>query len=149
MQHLRTVPTLTHGLLDNLAGIVLVVAPWIFDFQTIRGAAMHTPMIFGTLLLLSNILTKHELGLLRIISFRMHLRLDVLIGIGLAFSPWSFSFHDRVFLPHLLGGLFIALLPIFSVRKPFDESRFTEVVIREGGVEVIRYARSSDSSSSH
>jgi hypothetical protein len=147
MQHLRIIPTLTHGLLDNLTGIVLLVSPWIFDFQTVRGAATYIPMMLGGFLLLSNLFTRHELGLVKVLPFRYHLLLDVVLGCFLMLSPWVFAFHERILMPHVVCGMFIALVPLFSVRKPFDESQFTEVVIREGQAEVVRYARSSDSSS--
>jgi hypothetical protein len=37
---------------------------------------------------------------------RMHLLLDIASGMLLAASPWLFGFADRVFLPHLVVGLF-------------------------------------------
>jgi len=36
----------------------------------------------------------------------VHLMLDTASGVLLAASPWLFGFADRVYLPHLLLGLF-------------------------------------------
>jgi hypothetical protein len=146
MQHLRSIPTLTHGLLDHLLGLIMIISPWIFDYYSIRGFAVNAPMIFGALLVINSLITNYEMGLFKWLPIPLHMALDGLIGIGLAISPWVLGFADRIFIPHLAGGALIALLPHFSVRKPFDEEKFTEVVIREGRAEIVRYARSTDSS---
>ncbi len=146
MQHLRSIPTLTHGLLDHLLGMIMIVSPWIFDFHAVRGVAVYVPSIIGGALVVNSLFTRYEMGLVKWIPVSLHVKLDVVLGISLAISPWAWGFADRVFLTHLLGGACIALLPLFSVRKPFDESIFTEVIIREGKAEVIRYARSTDRS---
>ena len=146
MRHLRYIPTLTHGLLDHLLGIVMIVSPWIFEYHAVRGMAVQVPFILGGLLVINSLNTKFEMGVFKLLNVKTHLILDVLIGISMASSPWIFGFADRIHLPHLIGGLVIAILPLFTVRKPFDESRYTEVVIREGRAEVIRYARSTDNS---
>ncbi len=146
MEHLRTVPTITHALLDHLTAIVLIVSPWILDYHMVRGAAVNSAMVFGGCLAACNLLTAHELGLYPLLSMRRHFQLDVILGVLLAASPWLLGFHDRVYLPHVIAGSIITLLPLFSVRRPFDGSIYTEVVIRAGKAEVIRYARSSESS---
>jgi hypothetical protein len=148
MQHLRFVPTLTHGLVDNLLGILMAISPWIFDFHAVRGEAVLAPILFGGLLIASGLLTRHEMGLANLLGMRAHLVIDVVLGLLLALSPFVLGFSDRVFLPHVLAGSFLTLLPLFSVREPFDENKYTEVVIRNGRAEVVRYARSSDSSTS-
>lgn len=147
MQHLRIIPTLTHGLLDQLIGIVLIVSPWIFEYHTARGAAVLVPVAIGTAVMVNSLFTDHEMGLLRHIHVRDHLWLDIALGTVLSASPWIFEFSHRSHLPHLVGGLIMVVLSVLTVRKPFDESIFTEVVIREGRAEIIRYARTADNSS--
>ncbi|MDQ3101826.1 MAG: hypothetical protein M3R08_10605 [Bacteroidota bacterium] len=147
MQTLRYIPTLTHALLDHLLGIVLIISPWIFEFHSAHGPAVHVPFILGGCVVINSLITKFEMGLLKWIPVRVHLIIDIVLGISLALSPWALDFSDRIFLPHLIGGMSIAIIPIFSVHKPFDESVYTEVVIREGRSEVVRYAaRSADNS---
>lgn len=146
MQQFRAIPTLTHALLDHLFGIVLIISPWIMDFHDERGYPMEVPFILGGLLVINSLVTDLEMGVFKWLSVRVHLILDSFIGICLALSPWALDFADRIYLPHLMGGLIISLLPIFTAGKPFDESLYTEVVIKEGRAEVVRYARSTDSS---
>jgi hypothetical protein len=146
MQHLRIVPTLTHGLLDQLIGIVLVVSPWIFEYHSARGAAVLVPVVLGAAVMINSLLTDHEMGLVTWIKVSDHLSLDMALGLILAASPWIFDFAERIIAPHVIGGLFITVLPLFTVRAPFDETMYTEVVIREGRSEVVRHARTADNS---
>ena len=146
MQHPRYIPTLTHGLLDHLLGIVMIVSPWIFEYHAARGMAVQVPFVLGGALVITSLFTRFEMGVIKLLKVRTHLWIDVAIGVVLAASPWLFGFSDRIYLPHLIGGSVIAIIPFFTVEKPFDESRYTEVVIKEGRAEVIRYARSTDNS---
>lgn len=141
MQHIRIIPTLTHALLDHLIGLVLIVSPWVLDYHAARGAAVNVPLIAGLAVILNSLCSRSEMGICPVIGMRRHLWIDVVIGVVLAASPWLFQFADRIFWPHVIGGSVIALLPLFSTHKPFDESRYTEVVIRDGQAEIVRYAR--------
>lgn len=50
-------------------------------------------------------MTDYELGVIKTLSMKTHLTLDMLSGIFLAASPWIFGFADDVYLPHLVFGL--------------------------------------------
>jgi hypothetical protein len=43
---MRFIPTRTHGVIDYLTGLLLLVAPYIFGFAD-GGAAQWVPMILG------------------------------------------------------------------------------------------------------
>jgi hypothetical protein len=102
---MKIIPRNVHGVLDYLVGILLIAAPWVLGFAD-DGPPTYVPVILGAGALVYSFLTNYELGLLRIIPFRTHLILDVLSGALLALSPWLFGFADRVYLPHLIVGLF-------------------------------------------
>jgi hypothetical protein len=63
-------------------------------------------IILGAMALLYSLMTRYELGMMKVIPMKTHLTLDVLSGIVLAASPWIFNFDERVYLPHLILGLF-------------------------------------------
>jgi hypothetical protein len=94
----------THGYLDYLVGVLLIAAPWIFDFYR-GGAESWVPIALGGLTIIYSLFTDYEMGAIRSIPFRAHLTLDVLSGIFLAASPWLFNFADYVYLPHLIVGI--------------------------------------------
>lgn len=94
----------THGFLDYIVGIVLILAPKIFGFDN-GGIEARLPVILGVSTILYSLLTNYELGLFKLLPFKAHLGLDVMSGILLALSPWLFQFSDRVWAPHLIVGL--------------------------------------------
>ncbi len=102
---MRFIPTRVHGYLDYLVGLLLIAAPWLFDFAN-GGAETWIPVILGAGAIVYSLITDYELGVSKSISMRTHLTLDLLSGVLLAASPWLFGFADEVWGPHLFLGLF-------------------------------------------
>lgn len=101
---MRIIDTRTHGYMDYLMGLLLIISPWLFDFAD-GGAQQWVPMVLGVMAFFYSIITDYELGLLKILPMKVHLIMDILSGVLLALSPWIFSFADEVYLPHLILGL--------------------------------------------
>lgn len=101
---MKFIDTKTHGYMDYLMGIFLIVAPWIFrlDPNAPEGIIL---IVLGVAAIVYSLITRYELGMAKVISMKTHLTLDVLSGILLAASPWIFGFADRVYLPHLILGI--------------------------------------------
>ena len=94
----------THGFLDYFVGLMLIPAPWLFDFA--RGGYETTVFVaLGVATIIYSFFTNYELGVVRMIPFRTHLAIDVLNGLLLAASPWIFGFSEHVYLPHLIIGI--------------------------------------------
>lgn len=108
---MRFIPTLMHGVMDYMVGLLLLIAPWLFDFQN-DGAQTIVPMVLGGAALLYSIMTNYELGMIRVLPMRVHLTMDLLSGILLAASPWIWGFNQTVYLPHLILGIFEILASI-------------------------------------
>jgi hypothetical protein len=102
--NMKVISTKTHGYLDYIMGVLLIAAPWIFDFAR-NGAETWVPVILGISTILYSLLTNYELGLSRMISMRTHLMLDAVSGVLLAVSPWLFGFAEYVWQPHLILGI--------------------------------------------
>ena len=101
---MRFIPTRVHGLLDYLVGLLLIAAPWVFNFAR-GGAETWVPVALGAGALVYSVFTDYELGLVRRLPMRTHLTLDLLSGLLLAASPWLFGFSEFVWLPHLVLGV--------------------------------------------
>ena len=101
---MRILSTRAHGVIDYAMGLLLIVSPYLFGFNT-GGAAQWTPMVVGIALLGLSVMTNYELALVRIIPMPVHLAADVGAGLLLAVSPWLFGFSDRVTWPHVIFGL--------------------------------------------
>lgn len=125
---MRFIPTRTHGMVDYIVGILLIAAPWLFDFAR-GGAETWIPVIVGAGAILYSLLTDYELSAARKIPMTTHLWLDALAGAFLALSPWLFGFADFVYLPHLIIG--IAEIGMALMTKTIPE---TEHAHRDHGV---------------
>ena len=101
---MRFISTKTHGALDYLMGIILILAPWILGFAN-GGAAQWVPIIIGGGMILYSIITDYELGMAKMIPMSAHLMIDLVAGIFLAISPWLFGFSELIFWPHLVFGI--------------------------------------------
>ena len=116
---MRFLPTRVHGVIDYIWGVVLLVTPYLLGFAD-WGAAHWILILFGLGAILYSLFTDFEVGLVRIIPMPLHLMVDGLGGILLAASPWLFGFADRVYLPHLLFGLFAAVASLITAKEPAD-----------------------------
>jgi hypothetical protein len=118
---MRFLPTRLHGIIDYLWGVALLAAPWLFGFAD-GGPAQWLAVVFGIGAILYSLVTDYELGLVRLIPMSLHLMLDGLAGAFLAVSPWLFGFADRIFLPHLLFGLFSVAASLITRLDPMQPS---------------------------
>ena len=102
---MRFIPMRIHGILDYSVGLLLAAAPWLFGFAQ-GGAETWLPVVLGIGAIAYSLFTDYEFGAIRKISMPTHLMLDGISGALLAVSPWVFAFADRVWVPHLIFGLF-------------------------------------------
>jgi hypothetical protein len=113
---MKILSTKAHGVLDYLMGVLLLAAPWLFDFAQ-GGAETWVPVILGASTILYSLFTNYEMGVSRQISMRTHLTLDTISGFFLAASPWIFGFNEIVYLPHVILGL--VELAVVAMTDPY------------------------------
>jgi hypothetical protein len=117
----KFIPTKVHGALDYIVGIALIAAPMLFGFMDIGGAAVIIPIVLGIGLILYSLFTRYEWGLVKVLGMPYHLIFDVLASAFLALSPFIFGFADEalnVWLPHVIVGITVILVVIFSQTQP-------------------------------
>lgn len=127
---MRFIPTKLHGLLDYASAGLFIASPWLFGFAfdphsnlAESVAAQWIPVFVGVGVFFYSIFTDYELGLVRRLPMRVHLTADLwFAGVFLAASPWVFGFADRVYLPHLLLGLFSVAAGLLTKKVPADSS---------------------------
>jgi len=102
---MRLIPSRIHGFLDYATALLLIAAPWLFNFAG-NGAETWVPVVLGIGVVAYSLITAYEWGVSPLLSMRTHLIIDALGGALLALSPWLFGFADRVWAPHLFVGLF-------------------------------------------
>ncbi|AWH91208.1 SPW repeat protein [Dietzia lutea] len=104
---MHVLPSRIHTIIGLLVGVVLIAAPWIFGFADV-GAAMWTAIVIGVVIVLSELTTTSPASPVKLVPMRIHVWMDVLVGLVLAVSPWIFGFADNdanVWVPHLVVGI--------------------------------------------
>lgn len=101
----------THGYLDYVYGVLLMTSPWVLDYYG-KGIESWIPIVMGMGTLMYSALTDYELGFIKLIPMRVHLRVDLVAGIFLALSPWIFGFSERIIWPHMLFGIIAILVSL-------------------------------------
>jgi hypothetical protein len=99
-----------HTILGTLVGVVLLFAPNIFGFNDVGGAAVTIPRILGIIIILSELTVRGSYSGMGFVSSKLHIAIDVLLGVFLAISPWLFSFSgekSNAWVPHLVAGILI------------------------------------------
>jgi hypothetical protein len=117
---MRFIGTKTHGMVDYLMGVLLIAAPWIFNFYR-GGAETWVPVALGAGMIVYSLLTDYELGAIKTIPMRTHLILDIVAGVFLALSPWIFNFDDYVTTPHVIFGILEIGAGLFTKTHPATE----------------------------
>ncbi len=117
----KFIPTKVHGALDYIVAIALILAPMIFGFASVGGAAVIIPVVLGIGLFLYSLFTKYEWGIVRVLGMPYHLVVDVIASVFLLASPFLFGFADQswnVWVPHVAVGIAVILVVIFSETQP-------------------------------
>ncbi len=126
----KFIPTKVHGALDYIVAIALIFAPWIFGFSQVGGAAVIVPMVLGAGLILYSLFTKYEWGLVKVLGMPYHLIVDVIASLFLIASPFLFGFYNmdmwNVWVPHVVVGIAVIIVVIFSQTQPADPALRTE-----------------------
>lgn len=112
----------THTIIGTLVGIALLLAPNIFGFSDVGGAAVMVPRIIGIIVLLSELTVRGTYSGMGFVPMHLHIWMDVLLGAILALSPWIWSFNDagaNAWVPHLIVG--ILMIGYALVTRPNTE----------------------------
>lgn len=118
---MRFIPTRVHGLLDYFVGLLLIAAPWLFNFAR-GGAETWVPVALGAGALVYSLFTNYELGVVKRLPMGTHLTLDLLSGLFLAASPWLFGFSEFVYLPHLVLGVLEVGAALMTQTTPYPHT---------------------------
>lgn len=118
---MKLIPTWFHGILDYVVGIALILAPMIFGFAEVGGAAVSVPRVLGIALIVYSLLTKYELSIVKLIPMKVHLTIDFLASAFLLLSPWLFGFSGEManaWVPHVVVGIAVIVVVLLSQTAP-------------------------------
>ena len=87
------IPLFVHGVIEYAAGVLFVIAPWLFAFDS--GAAKAVSIVVGIVILVVAAATDSPTGLSRTIPIKGHVVLDFVLAIALIAAPFLFGFSDE------------------------------------------------------
>ncbi len=122
---MRFISTKTQGGLDYLVGLALILAPMLFGFQNVGGAAVYVPIVLGAALIIYSLLTQYEWGVFKLLSVPYHLALNAAVGALLVLSPFLFGFVNEApnaWVPHVVVGIVMIIVVLFSQTTTFSNT---------------------------
>jgi hypothetical protein len=88
------VPALVHGIIEYLAAILFIAAPFIFNFDEDTATATAVSLIVGVIVLIIAASTAWRTGLISSIPVQAHVMLDYVLAIFLIAAPFVLGFSD-------------------------------------------------------
>ena len=113
---------ITFGVLNYLTSIVQMAIPFVFPDE-LHVSAQVALILSGTFIMVASLLSNYELGVLKLISFREHLMVAIVVGLFLTFSPFVLGFYEQGFLLHTLSGLTIGGFASYIYKSTFIRQR--------------------------
>lgn len=109
------ISTKTHGIIDYLMGVLLILLPFILDFP--EGAATWLPIVLGAGTILYSLITDYEMGVAKVLSMKTHLGIDLVAGLLLIAAPWLFGFADEVMWPFVILGVLEVVASLLTQKR--------------------------------
>jgi len=112
---MRFITKQIHAFLDYPVAIALIVLPFLLGLGSSNPLALQLSVATGVAALILTILTNHQLGLIRVIPYKVHLMVDFLVGIVFILAPFLLSFKGLDAYFYWLNGA--AVLLVVSLHK--------------------------------
>ena len=105
-----------HAYLDYPVALALIVLPTVLGLGESHPLAFQLSIGTGVAALILTILTNHQTGLIKIISYRLHLIVDFIVAIVFIVTPFLFSFEGLDAWYYWAYGA--AVLTVVGLHKP-------------------------------
>ena len=89
---IRFVTKEIHAFLDYPVAIGLMIMPFLLGLGEINPLAFWLSFITGIAAFLLTVLTDHHLGIIRVLSYQLHLTVDFLVGVVFVLAPLVLGF---------------------------------------------------------
>lgn len=104
-----------HALIDYPVALALIFLPFIIGLGESGSIAIYASVITGVAALLLTFLTDHQTGVIKLISYKLHLIVDFVVGLTFVILPFVLDFHGLDFVYYLVNGL--AVLFVVGLHK--------------------------------
>ncbi len=108
-----------HAFLDYPVAIALMGLPFLLGLGSSNPLALQLSVATGVAAFILTLLTDHQLGVIRVISYKMHLTVDFIVGLTFVLAPFIFSFEGLDAYFYWINGA--AVLSVVSMHRPAVE----------------------------
>jgi len=113
---LRFVTKTMHAFLDYPVAVSLIILPFVLQLGTSNPLALWLAVAAGVAALILTIFTDHKLGLIRFISYKAHVAVDLMVGILFILAPFALDFSGLDAWYYWVNG--IAVVTVVSLSEP-------------------------------
>jgi hypothetical protein len=99
-----------HAFLDYPVAIALIVLPFVLGLGETNSIALYASVITGVAALLLTLITDHETGVIKLVSYKLHLFVDFAVGFTFLVLPFVLDFHGIDFAYYIANGLAVLLV---------------------------------------
>jgi hypothetical protein len=116
---MEKIPSEVHGVIDYVTAGTLVALPRIMGW---RGAVRGLMTGAGMATMAYSLLTRYELGLIKLIPFKMHLAMDAMNGVMMAAAPLVMRDEEPEVIATMIGiGAMELAITAMSDPEPFRD----------------------------
>ncbi len=112
----RFVTKTMHAYLDYPVALALITLPYLLNLGQSNPIAFWLSFVTGLAALALTILTDHETGLIRILPYSLHLKVDFAVGVVFLAAAFALGFSGIDFAYYLVNAL--AVLTVVGLHKP-------------------------------
>ncbi|GAA4274805.1 hypothetical protein U6A24_11825 [Aquimarina gracilis] len=105
-----------HAYLDYPVAIALIILPFLLGLGSSNPIALQLSVATGIAAFVLTLLTDHQLGVYKVISYQFHLVVDLLVAVVFIAAPFIFSFKGIDAYYYWINGA--AVLIVVSLHKP-------------------------------
>jgi hypothetical protein len=113
---MRFVTKTIHAWLDYPVALALIVLPFLLGLGDSHRLALMIAPIVGIAAFLLTVFTDHHLGLVRVLPYRLHLAVDLGVGLLFLVLPFALGFSGLDAAFYWLNGA--AVVTVIALSKP-------------------------------
>lgn len=116
---MRFVTKTIHAWLDYPVALALIGLPFLLGLGASNPLALTISPIVGVAAFLLTVFTDHHLGLIRVLPYKLHLAVDLTVGLLFLILPFSLGFSGLDAAFYWLNGA--AVVTVIGLSKPETE----------------------------
>ncbi len=113
---MRFVTRTVHAWLDYPVALALIALPFLLGLGESHPLALAVSPVVGIAAFVLTVFTDHHLGIFRVFPYRLHLTVDLLVGLAFLVLPFAFGFTGLDAAFYLVNGA--AVVAVIGLSKP-------------------------------